>query len=173
MLNCYVAGSNLPQYPAAGPFTQLIYKNINVPVYTTLKGVSEKLNLPLSRKMHSSVCLSWRDVSRCFNQPFLLSPVCHRKPLRSAVSLYLTTTPGQRTTAALWPVYGPPSWARTGRAACQGAHEPSREVTQLEPWNHGLEVVNCSSMRNERSLRSSWFCFFSDLSRKYSIHWWT
>lgn len=37
----YVAGSNLPQYPAAGPFTQLIYKNINVPVYTTLKGVSE------------------------------------------------------------------------------------------------------------------------------------
>lgn len=36
-----VAGSNLPQYPAAGPFTQLIYKNINVPVYTTLKGVSE------------------------------------------------------------------------------------------------------------------------------------
>uniref|UniRef100_A0A8C9Z645 Pleckstrin homology domain containing, family H (with MyTH4 domain) member 1 n=1 Tax=Sander lucioperca TaxID=283035 RepID=A0A8C9Z645_SANLU len=31
--------SNLPQYPAAGPFTQLIYKNINVPVYTTLKGV--------------------------------------------------------------------------------------------------------------------------------------
>ncbi len=37
----FVAGSSLPQYPAAGPFTQLIYKNINVPVYTTLKGVSE------------------------------------------------------------------------------------------------------------------------------------
>lgn len=37
----YFAGSNLPQYPLAGPFTQLIYKNINIPVYTTLKGVSE------------------------------------------------------------------------------------------------------------------------------------
>lgn len=35
-----IVGSILPQYPAAGPFTQLIYKNINVPVYTTLKGVS-------------------------------------------------------------------------------------------------------------------------------------
>lgn len=39
----YVAVSNLPQYQAAGPFTQLIYKNINVPVYTTLKGVSDTI----------------------------------------------------------------------------------------------------------------------------------
>lgn len=41
-----VAGSSLPQYPAAGPFTQLIYKNINVPVYTTLKGVGHLSRLP-------------------------------------------------------------------------------------------------------------------------------
>lgn len=41
LIHVYAAGSNLPQYPAAGPFTQLIYKNISVPVYTTLKGVSE------------------------------------------------------------------------------------------------------------------------------------
>uniref|UniRef100_A0A665X505 Pleckstrin homology domain containing, family H (with MyTH4 domain) member 1 n=1 Tax=Echeneis naucrates TaxID=173247 RepID=A0A665X505_ECHNA len=37
-------GSNLPQYPAAGPFTQLIYKNINVPVYTTLKGKATQIS---------------------------------------------------------------------------------------------------------------------------------
>uniref|UniRef100_A0A8C9WFW4 Pleckstrin homology domain containing, family H (with MyTH4 domain) member 1 n=1 Tax=Scleropages formosus TaxID=113540 RepID=A0A8C9WFW4_SCLFO len=30
--------SSLPQYPVAGLFTHLIYKNITVPVYTTLKG---------------------------------------------------------------------------------------------------------------------------------------
>uniref|UniRef100_A0A8D3DZ21 Pleckstrin homology domain containing, family H (with MyTH4 domain) member 1 n=1 Tax=Scophthalmus maximus TaxID=52904 RepID=A0A8D3DZ21_SCOMX len=36
--------SNLPQYPAAGPFTQLIYKNINVPVYTTLKGKATQIS---------------------------------------------------------------------------------------------------------------------------------
>uniref|UniRef100_A0A7N8XPN4 Pleckstrin homology domain containing, family H (with MyTH4 domain) member 1 n=1 Tax=Mastacembelus armatus TaxID=205130 RepID=A0A7N8XPN4_9TELE len=35
---------NLPQYPAAGPFTQLIYKNINVPVYTTLKGKATQIS---------------------------------------------------------------------------------------------------------------------------------
>uniref|UniRef100_A0A8C4FE21 Pleckstrin homology domain containing, family H (with MyTH4 domain) member 1 n=1 Tax=Dicentrarchus labrax TaxID=13489 RepID=A0A8C4FE21_DICLA len=38
------ARSNLPQYPAAGPFTQLIYKNINVPVYTTLKGKATQIS---------------------------------------------------------------------------------------------------------------------------------
>lgn len=37
-------GSNLPQYPAAGPFTQLIYKNISVPVYTTLKGKATQIS---------------------------------------------------------------------------------------------------------------------------------
>ncbi|XP_042245105.1 pleckstrin homology domain-containing family H member 1 isoform X2 [Thunnus maccoyii] len=37
-------GSSLPQYPAAGPFTQLIYKNINVPVYTTLKGKATQIS---------------------------------------------------------------------------------------------------------------------------------
>ncbi|XP_063764073.1 pleckstrin homology domain-containing family H member 1 isoform X2 [Eleginops maclovinus] len=37
-------GSNLPQYPAAGPFIQLIYKNINVPVYTTLKGKATQIS---------------------------------------------------------------------------------------------------------------------------------
>ncbi|XP_040925121.1 pleckstrin homology domain-containing family H member 1 isoform X2 [Betta splendens] len=37
-------GSVLPQYPAAGPFTQLIYKNINVPVYTTLKGKATQIS---------------------------------------------------------------------------------------------------------------------------------
>ncbi|KAM3871545.1 pleckstrin homology domain-containing family H member 1 [Diretmus argenteus] len=36
--------SNLPQYPAAGPFTHLIYKNINVPVYTTLKGKATQIS---------------------------------------------------------------------------------------------------------------------------------
>ncbi|KAM9708121.1 pleckstrin homology domain-containing family H member 1 [Menidia menidia] len=37
-------GSNLPQYPATGPFTQLIYKNINVPVYTQLKGKATQIS---------------------------------------------------------------------------------------------------------------------------------
>lgn len=37
-------GSISPQYPAAGPFTQLIYKNINVPVYTTLKGKATQIS---------------------------------------------------------------------------------------------------------------------------------
>uniref|UniRef100_A0A668ASA8 Pleckstrin homology domain containing, family H (with MyTH4 domain) member 1 n=1 Tax=Myripristis murdjan TaxID=586833 RepID=A0A668ASA8_9TELE len=37
-------GSSLPQYPAAGPFTHLIYKNINVPVYTTLKGKATQIS---------------------------------------------------------------------------------------------------------------------------------
>uniref|UniRef100_A0A671Z120 Pleckstrin homology domain containing, family H (with MyTH4 domain) member 1 n=1 Tax=Sparus aurata TaxID=8175 RepID=A0A671Z120_SPAAU len=31
-------------YPAAGPFSQLIYKNINVPVYTTLKGKATQIS---------------------------------------------------------------------------------------------------------------------------------
>uniref|UniRef100_G3PBE4 Pleckstrin homology domain containing, family H (with MyTH4 domain) member 1 n=1 Tax=Gasterosteus aculeatus aculeatus TaxID=481459 RepID=G3PBE4_GASAC len=38
------AGSNFPQYPAAGPFPQLIYRNINVPVYTTLKGKATQIS---------------------------------------------------------------------------------------------------------------------------------
>ncbi|KAM3595488.1 uncharacterized protein V6R79_024288 [Siganus canaliculatus] len=37
-------GSTLPQLPTAGPFTQLIYKNINVPVYTTLKGKATQIS---------------------------------------------------------------------------------------------------------------------------------
>uniref|UniRef100_A0A8L0DSG5 Pleckstrin homology domain containing, family H (with MyTH4 domain) member 1 n=1 Tax=Oncorhynchus mykiss TaxID=8022 RepID=A0A8L0DSG5_ONCMY len=36
--------SLLPQYPAAGPFTHLIYKNITVPVYTTLKGKATQIS---------------------------------------------------------------------------------------------------------------------------------
>lgn len=35
----YFAVSTSPQYPVAGPFTHLIYKNISIPVYSTLKGV--------------------------------------------------------------------------------------------------------------------------------------
>ncbi|XP_041122744.1 pleckstrin homology domain-containing family H member 1 [Polyodon spathula] len=39
--------SNLPLYPAAGPFTHLIYKNVTVPVYTTLKGKATQIsNIP-------------------------------------------------------------------------------------------------------------------------------
>lgn len=41
------AGSSLAQHPAAGPFSQLLCKNINVPVYTTLKGVSDSYTVPL------------------------------------------------------------------------------------------------------------------------------
>ncbi|XP_055011875.1 LOW QUALITY PROTEIN: pleckstrin homology domain-containing family H member 1 [Boleophthalmus pectinirostris] len=37
-------GQCLPQYPAPGPFSQLIYKKISVPVYTTLKGKATKIS---------------------------------------------------------------------------------------------------------------------------------
>ncbi|XP_031684480.1 pleckstrin homology domain-containing family H member 1 isoform X1 [Oncorhynchus kisutch] len=37
-------GSSLPQYPSTGPFTHLIYKNISVPVYTTLKGKATQIS---------------------------------------------------------------------------------------------------------------------------------
>ncbi|KAJ8289151.1 hypothetical protein COCON_G00018100 [Conger conger] len=37
-------GSSLPCYPAAGPFTHLIYKNVSVPVYTTLKGKATQIS---------------------------------------------------------------------------------------------------------------------------------
>uniref|UniRef100_A0A8C8MGP4 Uncharacterized protein n=1 Tax=Oncorhynchus tshawytscha TaxID=74940 RepID=A0A8C8MGP4_ONCTS len=37
-------GVNLPQYPSTGPFTHLIYKNISVPVYTTLKGKATQIS---------------------------------------------------------------------------------------------------------------------------------
>ncbi|KAG9336809.1 hypothetical protein JZ751_003157 [Albula glossodonta] len=37
-------GSSLPLYPAAGPFTHLIYKNVSVPVYTTLKGKATQIS---------------------------------------------------------------------------------------------------------------------------------
>ncbi|TSN67090.1 Pleckstrin homology domain-containing family H member 1 [Bagarius yarrelli] len=33
-----------PQYPAAGPFTNLIYKNISIPVYSTLKGKATQIS---------------------------------------------------------------------------------------------------------------------------------
>ncbi|XP_056281769.1 pleckstrin homology domain-containing family H member 1 [Pseudoliparis swirei] len=39
-----VSGSYFPQYPAAGPFPQLVYKNINVPVYTTLRGKATQIS---------------------------------------------------------------------------------------------------------------------------------
>ncbi|KAJ8340960.1 hypothetical protein SKAU_G00332510 [Synaphobranchus kaupii] len=38
------AGSSLPWYPVAGPFTHLIYKNVSVPVYTTLKGKATQIS---------------------------------------------------------------------------------------------------------------------------------
>lgn len=119
-----VSGSASPQYPAAGPFTQLIYKNINVPVYTTLKGVR-----PPHIYINIFIYMKWM----LCNSPLVNSPAvkCFRKPLRSAVCRCLTTTRGQRTTAALWPVYGHPRWARRGRAASQGVHVRSREVTTI------------------------------------------
>uniref|UniRef100_A0A674ERF7 Pleckstrin homology domain containing, family H (with MyTH4 domain) member 1 n=1 Tax=Salmo trutta TaxID=8032 RepID=A0A674ERF7_SALTR len=40
----FSAGSSLPQYPSTGPFTHLIYKNISVPVYTTLKGKATQIS---------------------------------------------------------------------------------------------------------------------------------
>lgn len=44
-------GSSLLQYSATGPFSQLIYKNISVPVYTTLKGVSDVLRWRCLRRV--------------------------------------------------------------------------------------------------------------------------
>ncbi|XP_077395618.1 pleckstrin homology domain-containing family H member 1 isoform X2 [Festucalex cinctus] len=41
---CPGRGSILPQCPAASPFAQLIYKNISVPVYTTLKGKATQIS---------------------------------------------------------------------------------------------------------------------------------
>ncbi|XP_003962303.1 pleckstrin homology domain-containing family H member 1 [Takifugu rubripes] len=37
-------GSSLPQYSTTGPFSPLIYKNISVPVYTTLKGRATQIS---------------------------------------------------------------------------------------------------------------------------------
>ncbi|KAG5857923.1 hypothetical protein ANANG_G00024550 [Anguilla anguilla] len=37
-------GSSLPCYPATGPFTHLIYKNVSVPVYATLKGKATQIS---------------------------------------------------------------------------------------------------------------------------------
>lgn len=46
LVKCFnILGSTLPLFPASAPFTQLIYKNISVPVYTTLKGVSTVLHV--------------------------------------------------------------------------------------------------------------------------------
>ncbi|XP_030641946.1 pleckstrin homology domain-containing family H member 1 [Chanos chanos] len=36
--------SSLPQYPSAGPFAHQIYKNISVPVYSTLKGKATQIS---------------------------------------------------------------------------------------------------------------------------------
>ncbi|XP_077418755.1 pleckstrin homology domain-containing family H member 1 isoform X2 [Vanacampus margaritifer] len=41
---CPLRRSILPQCPAASPFAQLIYKNISVPVYTTLKGKATQIS---------------------------------------------------------------------------------------------------------------------------------
>ncbi|XP_061651340.1 pleckstrin homology domain-containing family H member 1 isoform X2 [Phyllopteryx taeniolatus] len=41
---CPGQGSVLPQCPAASPFAQLMYKNISVPVYTTLKGKATQIS---------------------------------------------------------------------------------------------------------------------------------
>ncbi|XP_039597638.1 pleckstrin homology domain-containing family H member 1 isoform X2 [Polypterus senegalus] len=39
--------SNLPLYPVSGPFTHLIYRNVMVPVYTTIKGKATQIsNVP-------------------------------------------------------------------------------------------------------------------------------
>lgn len=75
-------------------------------------------------KISFHVC--WNFIRWCFT--LLYSFTCSRKPLRSAVYLYLMMTLGLRMTAALWPVYGPPSWVRTGRAASPEARVLSREV---------------------------------------------
>ncbi|XP_072313979.1 pleckstrin homology domain-containing family H member 1 [Eucyclogobius newberryi] len=37
-------GRGLPQFPATGPSSQLVYKNISVPVYTTLKGKATQIS---------------------------------------------------------------------------------------------------------------------------------
>ena len=66
-------GSSLPQYSATGPFSQLIYKNISVPVYTTLKGVSD--------------ALCWRCVSRVFSRcsmSWCFTPESHSDQQRAA-----------------------------------------------------------------------------------------
>nr|XP_061798565.1 pleckstrin homology domain-containing family H member 1-like [Nerophis lumbriciformis] len=41
---CPGAGSVLPQDPAASPFAKSIYKNISVPVYTTIKGKAAQIS---------------------------------------------------------------------------------------------------------------------------------
>lgn len=117
---CNVSGSTLPQCPASGPFTQLIYKNINVPVYTTLKGVSTVLHkVSLLHKVLSisSICLCSSTLCPgltnvgivSMRKTFEFRHTFPRKPLRSAACLSQTTTPARRTTAAHWPVCEPPS----------------------------------------------------------------
>ncbi|CAL9686735.1 unnamed protein product [Knipowitschia caucasica] len=39
-----VRGRGVPQFAASGPFSQLIYRNISVPVYTTLKGKATQIS---------------------------------------------------------------------------------------------------------------------------------
>lgn len=143
LIHVYAAGSNLPQYPAAGPFTQLIYKNISVPVYTTLKGVSE-----FSLRFHICLTLSSLDANiqpntLCVAQHHLSSVlfyfVCCRKPLRSAVCLCQMMTLGRRTIAALWPACEPPFWALIGREASLAARELSREVIVMDYSADGTE----------------------------------
>ncbi|XP_051941465.1 pleckstrin homology domain-containing family H member 1 isoform X2 [Hippocampus zosterae] len=52
---CPGRGSILPPCPAASPFAQLIYKNISVPVYTTLKGKATQISaVPLRDNDDSS-----------------------------------------------------------------------------------------------------------------------
>lgn len=51
-----------------------------------------------------------------------------REPLRSAARRCPMTSLGLRTTAAPWPVYGPPSSARTRREVSREARELSNEV---------------------------------------------
>ncbi|KAM9148739.1 pleckstrin homology domain-containing family H member 1 [Pangshura tecta] len=47
--------SNFPSYSASGPFTCLIYRNVTVPVYTTLKGKATQIsNVPFSDESSGS-----------------------------------------------------------------------------------------------------------------------
>lgn len=65
-------GSGLLQYSATGPFSQLIYKNISVPVYTTLKGVSDVLRW---RCLSRVVCWYFSRVGVLFQKATQISSV--------------------------------------------------------------------------------------------------
>lgn len=65
-------GAGLLQYSATGPFSQLIYKNISVPVYTALKGVSDVLRW---RCLSRVVCWDFSRVGVLFQKATQISSV--------------------------------------------------------------------------------------------------